>query len=134
MANLNDAVRRLLDATNLAVLATVNADGSPQTSVVWVGRDGDDVLISTADGRRKVRNVRRDPRVSLSVYDPADPEAYAEIRGAASLHPDPGRAFAIRLGEKYDGPGGGAQFASLPPEVVRLVLRITPKHVAGYLA
>lgn len=134
MVILNDAVRRLIDAPNLAVLASINADGSPQTSVVWVGRDGDDLLISSADGRRKVRNLRRDPRVSVSLYDHSDPGAYAEIRGTASVQPDPGRALAIGLGEKYEGPGGGAEFAKLPPEVIRVVLRITPTHVAGYLA
>ncbi len=132
--SLNDAVRRLLDEPNPAVLATINADGSPQTSVVWVGRDGDDLLISTAAGRRKERNMRRDPRVSLSVYDPGDPELYAEIRGLAAVTEDPGRAFAVRLAEDYEGPGAGQAFMDLPPEVVRVVVRITPQHVAGRAA
>ncbi|HUA27324.1 MAG TPA: PPOX class F420-dependent oxidoreductase [Streptosporangiaceae bacterium] len=131
---LNDAVRKLLDDPNPAVLATINPDGSPQTSVIWVGRDGDKVVISTAAGRRKDRNIRRDPRVSLSVYDQADPEQYAEIRGTATVTEDPGRALAVELGEKYDGPGGGQPFLDLPPEIVRVVIRITPEHVAGRAA
>jgi PPOX class probable F420-dependent enzyme len=65
---LSGAALEILDRPNPAVLGTINSDGSPQTSVVWVGRDGTDLLISTADGRRKVRNVARDPRVSLCVY------------------------------------------------------------------
>ena len=133
-ASLNDAVRRLLDEPNHAVIGTVNRDGSPQTSVVWVGRDGDDVLISTAAGRRKDRNMRRDPRVSLSVWDRDDPERYAEIRGLAAVTDDVGRELAVRLAEKYDGPGAGAEFLQLPPEVVRVVVRITPQHVAGNAA
>jgi PPOX class probable F420-dependent enzyme len=130
-ASLNDAVRKLLDEPNYAVLGTVNPDGSPQTSLVWIGRDGDDVVISTAAGRRKEQNIRRDPRVSLSVWDRADPERYAEIRGQAAIHPDPGRELAVELAEKYEGPGGGRQFLDLPAEVVRVTIRIAPQHVAG---
>jgi len=132
--SLNGAVRKLLDAANFAVLATINPDGSPQTSVVWIGRDGDDLVISTAAGRRKERNIRRDPRVSLSVIDRDDPERYAEIRGLATVSEDAGRELAAALGEKYDGPGGGQPFLDLPPEVVRVVVRITPAHVAGNAA
>jgi PPOX class probable F420-dependent enzyme len=132
--SLNDAVRELLDAPNPAVLATINPDGSPQTSVIWVGRDGDDLVISSAMGRRKDRNIRRDPRVSLSVYDQDDPEEYAEIRGTATVTEDAGRALAVRLAEEYEGPGAGQAFLDLPPEVVRVVIRITPQHIAGYAA
>jgi PPOX class probable F420-dependent enzyme len=132
--SLNDAVRKLLDDPNPAVLATINPDGSPQTSVIWVGREGDDLVISTAAGRRKERNIRRDPRVSLSVYDQEDSERYAEIRGTATVTEDAGRKLAVRLGEEYDGPGGGQPFLDLPPEVVRVVVRITPQHVAGNAA
>jgi PPOX class probable F420-dependent enzyme len=132
--SLNEAVRKLLDEPNHAVLGTVNRDGSPQTSVVWVTRDGGDVLISTAAGRRKDRNMRRDPRVSLSVWDSGDPETYAEIRGLAAVTEDIGRELAVRLAEKYDGPGAGDEFLQLPPEVVRVVVRITPQHVAGNAA
>ncbi len=131
---LSEPVRRLLDGPNHAVLATINADGSPQTSLVWVGRDGDEVLISSAAGRRKDRNICRDPRVSLSVWASDDPGVYAEIRGTATVAEDPGRALAIALGEKYEGPGGGDQFSQLPPEVVRIVIRISADHLAGYAA
>jgi PPOX class probable F420-dependent enzyme len=130
-ASLNAAVRKLLDEPNPAVLGTVNPDGSPQTSVVWVGRDGDDLLISTAAGRRKERNIRRDPRVSLSVYDQADPELYAEVRGLAAVTEDIGRTLAVELAEQYEGPGAGEEFLNLPPEVVRVVVRITPRRVLG---
>jgi PPOX class probable F420-dependent enzyme len=131
VTSLNDVVRRLLEEPNHAVLATINADGSPQTSVIWVGTDGDDVIISTAAGRRKERNIQRDSRVSLSVWDQSDPELYAEIRGLAVVQADPGRETAVLLGEKYDGPGGGQKFLDLPPEVVRVVIRITPHRVVG---
>jgi PPOX class probable F420-dependent enzyme len=130
-AVLSEAVRKLLDDPNPAVLATVNADGSPQTSVIWVGLDGDELVISSAAGRRKDRNIRRDPRVSLSVYDQGDPELYAEIRGAATVTEDTGRALAVRLAEQYEGPGAGQVYLELPPEIVRVVIRIVPEHVTG---
>jgi PPOX class probable F420-dependent enzyme len=131
---LNDAVRTLIDDVNPAVLATVNPDGSPQTSVVWVGRDGDDLLISTAAGRRKDKNLRRDARASLCVYDKNDPQRYAEIRGTVTITEDEGRRFAVALEERYEGPGSGQEYLELPPEVVRVVVRLTPHHVAGTLA
>jgi PPOX class probable F420-dependent enzyme len=133
-AVLNEAVRRLLDDPNPAVLATINPDGSPQTSVVWVGRDGDELVISSAAGRRKDRNLGRDPRVSLSVYDQRDPDTYAEIRGKATVTEDAGRALAVRLAEEYEGPGAGEVYLQLPPEVIRVVIRIVPEHVAGSAA
>jgi PPOX class probable F420-dependent enzyme len=134
MVRFNDAVRKLFDDPNPAVLATVNPDGSPQTSVVWVGRDGDELIISSQAGRRKEKNIRRDPRVSISVYDRADPQQYVEVRGVAAVTEDVGRELAVRLDEAYEGPGAGDSVLRLPPEVVRVVIRITPLLVAGYAA
>jgi len=130
----NDAVKQLLDEPNVAVLATINLDGSPQSSPIWVGRDGDDLVISSARGRRKDQNIQRDPRVSLTVFDRADPEHYAEIRGRATVTEDTGRALAVRLAEKYAGPGAGEEFLALPPEIVRIVIRIVPEYVTGNVA
>ena len=130
-AVLSEAARRLVDRPNPAVLATINPDGSPQTSVVWVGRDGDDLLVSSAAGRRKVRNVTREPRVSLCAYDMADPEQYVEVRGLAAVSEDIGRKLAVALADQYEGPGAGQEYLELPREVVRVVMRITPLRIAG---
>jgi PPOX class probable F420-dependent enzyme len=132
--SLSDSARQIIDGTNPGVLGTANPDGSPQTSVVWVARDGDDVLISTAAGRRKDKNVRRDPRVSLTVLDASDPLQYIEVRGLATVSEDPGRALAIALAEKYEGPDAGQEYLDLPPEVVRVVMRISPQRVLGSAA
>ncbi|GAA1542284.1 PPOX class F420-dependent oxidoreductase [Kribbella lupini] len=126
---LDDHARKLLDGANLAVLATVNADGSPQTSAVWVGRDGDDVLISSTAGLRKIRNLEAEPRTSLIVIDATDPLRYAEIRGTASITEDVDRVVAQALATKYAGAEAAAEYAELPPEVRRVVVRITPHHV-----
>ncbi|MFF8814746.1 PPOX class F420-dependent oxidoreductase [Streptomyces pactum] len=129
-----ERARRLLDDPNPAVLATVNPDGSPQTSVVWVTREGDDLLISTQEGRRKERNVVRDPRVSLTVYDPRGPLRYLEVRGTATVTEDHGRQVAVRVAEEYEGEGAGEEYRQLPPEVVRVVIRIRPRRVVGTAA
>jgi PPOX class probable F420-dependent enzyme len=127
---LSDATIRLLDGKNYAVLATVNPDGSPQTSVVWVGRDGGDLLFSTVEGRKKHRNMVRDPRVSVSVIDSADPENYVELRGRVSLGPDPDRALDTQLSWKYDGRNPDPD----RPGAVRVVVRMVVEKAAGYAA
>lgn len=131
---LSDSSRKLVEEPNLAVLATLNPDGGPQSSVVWIDLDGDDILVSTQAGRRKDKNLRRDPRASLTVIDRNDSERYIEIRGRATVTEDIDRAVAARLGEKYMGPGGGEAYRQLPPDVVRVVVRLTPDRVAGNAA
>jgi PPOX class probable F420-dependent enzyme len=94
---------RLLDGPNYAILATINANGSPQASAMWVGRDGDDLLMSTVERRVKHRNMVRDPQVSVTVLDSADPEIYVELRGSVTMTPDIGRKVDAELSWKYDG-------------------------------
>jgi len=124
---LSEATRALTDGKNYAVLATINPDGSPQTSVMWVGRDGDDIFFSTVEGRRKHRNMLRDPRVSVSVIDSADPENYVELRGRVSMTPDEGRRFDTRLSWKYDGKDPGED----RPGAVRVVVRLAVERAGG---
>ncbi|MFI6393473.1 PPOX class F420-dependent oxidoreductase [Nonomuraea sp. NPDC050547] len=126
---LSDTARKILDAPNIGVLATLNPDGSPQTSVVWVGTDGDDVVISSQSGRRKVTNLERDPRASLSVFDLTDPDLYVEVRGVTTVTEDEGRRLAVELAEKYEGEGAGRAYLELPGEMVRVVIRLTPQRV-----
>jgi PPOX class probable F420-dependent enzyme len=126
----SDATLALLDGRNYAVLATVNPDGSPQTSVMWVGHDGGDLLFSTVEGRVKHRNMRRDPRVSVTVIDAANPENYVELRGRVSMTPDVGRALDTRLSWKYDGRDPGED----RPGAVRVVVRMVVEKAAGYAA
>ncbi|WP_433212676.1 PPOX class F420-dependent oxidoreductase [Microtetraspora malaysiensis] len=131
---LSDFARKILNAPNIGILATLNPDGGPQTSAVWVGIDGEDVVISSQASRRKVLNLQRDPRASLSVVDRSDPERYVEVRGVATVTEDEGRRLAVELAEKYAGPGAGEEYLRLPPEDVRVEIRITPKRVVGNAA
>ena len=125
---LSDATLALLDGKNYAVLATINPDGSPQTSVMWVGRDGNDLLFSTVEGRVKHRNMRHDPRVSVTVIDSSDPENYVELRGRVSITPDVGRQLDTRLSWKYDGKDPGED----RPGAVRVVVRMTVEKTNGH--
>ena len=127
---LNDETRRLLDGRHYAVLATLNPDGGPQTSAMWVGRDGDDVLMSTTEGRRKHRNLVRDPRASVSIIDSDDPENYVELRGRVTISVDEGRAFDTGLSWKYDGRDPDPD----PPGTVRVILRMEVDKATGYAA
>lgn len=122
---LDAAVRELIDGRNFAVVATLNPDGGPQTSVVWVGRQQDAVVFSTTAGRKKARNLARDPRISLTVYDLANPYRSAEIRGTAELLPDPDKALPRELSQRYLGEDPPAE----PADVVRLIVRITAEKV-----
>lgn len=127
---LSEATLALMDGRNYAVVATLNADGSPHTSVIWVGRDGSDLVFSTVEGRAKHRNIVRDPRVSVSIIDSADPENYVELRGTASVTPDEGRALDTRLSRKYDGRDPDPD----RPGAVRVVVRVRVNKVTGYAA
>ncbi|MGI3231259.1 PPOX class F420-dependent oxidoreductase [Streptomyces sp. GTA36] len=99
----DDSVRALLDGKNFASVATLGPGGAPQNSVVWFKREGDTVLFSSTDGRQKIRNLRRDPRVSISVYDLANPYTSVEIRGTAEILPDEGKRLPHELSHKYLG-------------------------------
>jgi PPOX class probable F420-dependent enzyme len=127
-ATFDDATRTLLDDRNFATVATLNPDGSPQTSVVWIMREGDTVLFSSTASRQKTRNVAADPRVSLTVFDAANPYRSVEIRGTAELVEDPAKELPERLSQKYLGESPPAE----PDEVVRLIVRITPHKVNSF--
>lgn len=124
MAELGEGVRKLFDDPNYATVTSLNADGSPQSTVVWVRTDGDDVLFSTVKGRRKSRNFERDPRTSILVIDPDNPYRYAEVRGTVALEDDPTGALIQELAHKYTGQPWVDQ-----PGTERLIVRIRPEKV-----
>lgn len=122
---LPDSARDLFNGKNFATVATLNPDGSPQASVVWVKADGDEVLFSTVKGRRKHRNIVRDPRVSIVVIDSADPYRYAEVRGTASIVDDKESQLIQELSRKYTG----QDWVEPNPDSERVIIRITPTKV-----
>jgi PPOX class probable F420-dependent enzyme len=118
-----------VDAATYVTLATIRPDGSPRLTVLWVGRDGDDLLLSTVRGRAKERDMARDPRVGLMFLDQREPYSYIEVRGHARLTDQGGRELIDELALKYTGeqpyPWDG-------PEAVRVVVRVTPERVLTF--
>jgi len=93
----------LLDDANFVVVATSNTDGSPQTSIIWDGYDGDDLLLSTTQGRKKETNWLKDPRTSVLILDKANPYSYVEVRGTVEMTTDGGPELIERLSQIYTG-------------------------------
>lgn len=120
----------LVGPPHLAHVATLNPNGAPQVSPVWIVRDGDDLLFSTTEDRLKTRNLRRDPRLALSIHDEQDPFRYVEFRGDATVTRDANNAFLNSLAKAYLGVD---KHPWTRPEDVRVVVRVkvTRTYVMG---
>ena len=114
-------VRDLLDAPNYVHLATLREDGSPRNHVVWVGLEGDNVLVCTSDHTLKAKDMRRDGRVALSVADPGNPYFMAALQGRViEERPDEGCRHMDPIAVKYTN----APFPSRGPDRVCFVIAI----------
>jgi PPOX class probable F420-dependent enzyme len=101
---LSDEIRRLIDRRNFAHLATLMPDGSPQSVPVWVGREGDRIIICTGEASLKARSTRRDPRVALSIVDFEDPYSEAQLRGrVVERRSDGDLKLVDAVSQKYTG-------------------------------
>lgn len=123
----DENIVKLFDGKSFAFLATVNKDGSPQVTPTWIDRDNDIILINTAKGRLKHKNVTRDPRVSISLVDDQNPYSMVTISGtvieqiteSADKHID-------KLARKYLN---ADKYPSHSPEVKRVILKIKPEKI-----
>lgn len=126
MATISDKQAAMLRAgKHFGVAATVADDGRPQTSVVWVDWDGENVVFNTTNARAKGRNLREDPRVSISVWDNDDPYAYFEVDGTATLDENGAAEHIDELSLRYTG----EHFAT-PTD--RVIVRVRPTRVLGH--
>jgi PPOX class probable F420-dependent enzyme len=125
LVELSEKAKKLLKGKNFAFVATINKDGSPQLTPTWVDTDGGNVLINTALSRQKEKNVTRDPRVTVGVFDSSNPYDYVSIRGkvvkkvtgkAADDHID-------MLAAKYTGT---SKYGGRSPGEKRVILMIRP--------
>ena len=105
MAKLNDKARAIIDRPNLAFVATVMADGSPQVTPVWIEREDDTITFNTATGRVKDGNMRRDPRIAIAVVDRDDDYARVIVRGRVidMIEGEEADRQIDRLSKKYTG-------------------------------
>jgi PPOX class probable F420-dependent enzyme len=117
-----------LNTPTFANLTTLMPDGSPQVSPVWCDFDGTYVVINSAKGRQKDRNMRRDPRVALALSDPKNPYRYLQVRGKVIEVTETGAdAHIEKLSQKYLG----KPYPFRQPGEVRVVYKIEPEHVSG---
>lgn len=122
-------VRPLFQAPVFVVMTTINPTGMPQSSVVWAKVEDDTVLISTIRGRRKCRNMERDPRITLLAYEPDDPYTYAELRGTVTLSEEGGVALIDELSHAYQN-----EPWTVRPAETRVVVRFTAGKVIYHVA
>ena len=116
----------LFQKKSFASLATLMPDGKPQVTPVWVEFDGHHVIINTAEGRQKDKNLQRDKRVALSLMDPDNPYRYLEVRGKVVERTHNGADANIdALAKKYLGKD---KYPFRQPNEVRVIYKIEPQH------
>ena len=126
---LPQSVKTLLLDKAYGHVVTTNEEGKPQVTMVWMDVDGDEVLFNTADGRRKVQNLRRDPRVIVSVQHRSDPQAYAVIHGKARITEAGADEQIDKLAKRFTG---ADKYMFRQPGEKRLVVRISVDRIGGF--
>jgi PPOX class probable F420-dependent enzyme len=132
MTALPQELRELIESGPMAHLTTINADGSPQVTVIWIGLDGENIVSGHMNHHLKLRNVERDPRVVLSFDAPAEPgtflKPYAVLKATATIEAgDQAWNLLNRLAKVYVAPG--AEFPA--PEASGWLLRYSVKRISG---
>jgi len=133
LTTLNAAARAALAAGHLAHMVTLDADGSPQVTIVWTGLEGDEIVTAHMGAWKKVRNVRRDSRVALSVETGGRNEMglanYLVVHGTARVQEGGAPELLQRLAEIYLGPG--IKFPPMDDPPGGYILRTTPTRILG---
>jgi PPOX class probable F420-dependent enzyme len=126
VTELSSAEREFLESPFVGVVTTLQPDGTPQSTVVWVDVDEEGVSINTAHGRVKPRNLANDPRLSLVVVDPGDPYRWVKVTGRGTLVDEGADEQIDRLSKKYTG---REVYASRQPGEKRVTVRIEPDRI-----
>src|SRR5215203_2033416 len=133
MADLHPEARKLVESDRLAHMVTLNPDGSPQVSCVWVGMDGDEIVSGHLPRNQKVKNVERDGRVAISIETDKVGEVglleYLVIRGTARIQEGGAPELLQRLAHVYLGPD--TKFPPMDDPPPGYVIRTTPEKVGG---
>jgi PPOX class probable F420-dependent enzyme len=133
MATIPDSARRVLDGPALAHLVTLDPDGSPQVSIVWIGLDGDELVTAHLPEHRKVRNIRRDPRVTVSVEagtrNAIGLMEYIVVHGHARVTEGGAPALLQRLAHTYLGPD--VRFPAMDDPPPGYITHITVDRIGG---
>ncbi|HXG91334.1 MAG TPA: PPOX class F420-dependent oxidoreductase [Blastocatellia bacterium] len=110
-------------------LATINADGTPQVTPVWIDYDGKYVLVNSARGRKKDKNMERNPAVAISIQDPDNPYRYLEVRGrVVEITEEGAREHIDKMAKKYIGQD---KYPWSGPNEVRVLYKIEPQRTSS---
>jgi PPOX class probable F420-dependent enzyme len=133
MAAISDSARAILESSGLAHLVTLEPDGRPQVSIVWVGLDGDEIVAGHLPAHRKVRNIRRDPRVALSIEagtrNAMGLDEYLVVHGRARITEGGAPELLQRLAHTYLGPD--VKFPPIDNPPPGFITRITVERIGG---
>lgn len=128
-----ESAREVIESGQLAHFVTINRDGSAHVTIVWVGLEGDEIVIGKLSEDHKVRNIRRDPRVSLSIEAKSGHQMgmkhYLVVEGTARITKGGAPALLRRLAQRYIGPG--AEFPPMPDPPPGFIIRVRPEKVRG---
>jgi PPOX class probable F420-dependent enzyme len=121
-----ETYKDLFEKQAFANLATLMPDGSPQVTPVWCDFDGKNVIVNSAKGRQKDKNLRRDARVALAISDPQNPYRYLEVRGkVVDITENGADAHIDKMAKKYLGKD---KYPFSQPGEVRVMYKILPEH------
>ncbi|MCP4357303.1 MAG: PPOX class F420-dependent oxidoreductase [Chloroflexi bacterium] len=134
--NIPESHRDLLEGPVVVTIGTVNPDGQPQLSAVWAGFDGDGqtVLVNTAVGRQKEKNLRQRPQATVLAIDPQNPYRYLEVRGSVELTREGALDHINQMAKLYTGQDsyyGGVTPADLAEQETRILVKIKPNRVVA---
>jgi len=130
MATLNEKQAALFTGRNWGVIATIRVDGSPQATPVWVDYDGENVLVNSARGRTKVKNIERDPRATVTVMPAENQQSgYVMVSGPAKIVDEGAVEHINMLAKKYLGED---KYPYLGPGEQRVIIQIRPERVDGF--
>jgi PPOX class probable F420-dependent enzyme len=130
MAKLSEKQAKLLTDRNWGVIATIRKDGSSHVTPVWIDYDGEAVLVNSAHGRTKVKNVQRDPRATVTVLPAENQQSgYVMVSGPAELVDEGAREHIDKLAKKYLG---ADSYPYLGPGERRVIIKIHPEIVDGF--
>jgi PPOX class probable F420-dependent enzyme len=126
---LPESARTLLQDKAYGHVVTYGPNGRAQVTMVWVDAEGDEVLFNTADGRKKPQNLRRDPRVVISVQDRNNPQAYLLVHGTATLTEAGADAHIDKLAHRFLGVD---KYPYRQPGEKRLMVRVAVDRLGGF--
>ena len=129
---LTPEARAVVESGRLAHFTTIARDGGPHTTIVWVGLDGDDIVIGKLMPDQKVANISRDPRVSLSIEADGDQlgmQNYVVVEGIARIAEGGAPELLHQLAQRYIGPG--AKFPPMPNPPEGFIIHVTPTRIRG---